>query len=81
LIYRRILMNNHCDQNWFSANAKTAPYLWVLATLTVAPAVLWYESTPILMGACLLFVVSYVWVYASIVKFRTPKWLHLDYLE
>ena len=80
LIYRRILMNNHRDQNFFSANAKTAPYLWVLATLSIAPAVLWYESTPILMGACLLFTVSYVWVYTSIVKFRTPKWLHLDHL-
>lgn len=78
LIYRRILMNNHQDKNWFSANARTAPYLWVLSGMCVAPAILWWQSTPILMGACLLFIISYVWLYASIVKFRTPKWLHLE---
>ena len=78
LIYRRILMNNHLDQNVFSANARTAPYFWVLAGISIAPAVLWWQSTPILIGACLVFTTSYVWLYASIVKFKTPKWLHLE---
>ena len=78
LIYRRILMNNHQDQNIFSANARTAPYFWVLAGMGIAPAVLWWQSTPILISACLLFTTSYVWLYASIVKFRTPRWLHLE---
>ena len=78
LLYRRILMNNHQDKNWFSANSRTAPYLWVLTTMGIIPAVLWWQSTPILMGASLVFVVSYVWLYASIVKFRTPKWLQLE---
>ena len=76
LIYRRILMNNHQGKNVFSANARTAPYFWVLAGMSIAPAVLWWQSTPILIGACLLFITSYVWLYASIVKFKTPKWLH-----
>jgi UDP-N-acetylmuramyl pentapeptide phosphotransferase/UDP-N-acetylglucosamine-1-phosphate transferase len=78
LIYRRILMNNHQDKNWFSANARTAPYLWILASMSVAPAILWWKSTFILITACLIFIISYVWIYASIVKFRTPKWLHLE---
>ena len=78
LIYRRILMNNHLDQNIFSANARTAPYFWVLAGMSIAPAVLWWQTTPILIGACLVFTTSYVWLYASIVKFKTPKWLHLE---
>ena len=78
LIYRRILMNNHRDANLFSANSRTAPYLWVLAGLSIAPAVLWWESTPILVGASILFLISYVWLYAKIVKFQTPKWLHLE---
>jgi UDP-GlcNAc:undecaprenyl-phosphate/decaprenyl-phosphate GlcNAc-1-phosphate transferase len=77
LIYRRILMNNHQGTNWFTANAKTAPYLWVLAGMSVAPAILWWQSTPILIAACLLFIFFYVWIYASIVKFRTPTFLHL----
>lgn len=78
LIYRRILMNNHQDKNIFSANSRTAPYFWVLAGMSITPAVLWWQSTPILIGACLLFMMSYVWLYASIVKFKTPKWLHLE---
>ena len=78
LLYRRILMNNHQDKNVFSANARTAPYFWVLAGMSIAPAVLWWQSTPILISACLLFIISYVWIYASIVKFKTPKWLHFE---
>ena len=78
LIYRRILMNNHRDENWFSANSKTAPYLWVFVAMGIIPAVLWWQSTSILMIASLIFALSYVWFYASIVKFRTPKWLHLE---
>jgi UDP-N-acetylmuramyl pentapeptide phosphotransferase/UDP-N-acetylglucosamine-1-phosphate transferase len=77
LIYRRILMSNHQDKNWFSANARTAPYLWILAGISVATAILWWKSTFILITACLIFIISYVWIYTSIVKFRTPKWLHL----
>ena len=78
LVYRRILMNNHHDDNVFSANARTAPYFWILAGMGIIPAVLWWQSTPILMGACLLFTGAYVWLYASIVKFKTPRWLHLE---
>ncbi|MEA9604634.1 glycosyltransferase [Polynucleobacter sp. JS-JIR-II-c23] len=78
LIYRRILSPHHQNENWFSANARTAPYLWVLAGMTIAPSILWWHSTPMLMGACLLFVISYVWIYSRIVKFKTPSWMHID---
>lgn len=76
LIYRRILMNHHQDKNVFSANARTAPYFWILAGLSIIPAVLWWQSSLMLVGACFLFVTSYVWLYARIVKFKTPRWLH-----
>lgn len=76
LIYRRILRAKHFDSA-LSANARTAPYLWVLAGLSITPAVLWWESTPILVGACVLFVCSYMWLYARIVKFKTPAWMQL----
>jgi UDP-N-acetylmuramyl pentapeptide phosphotransferase/UDP-N-acetylglucosamine-1-phosphate transferase len=78
LIYRRVLLNNYQDKNWFSANARTAPYLWILAGMSVTPAILWWKSTFILITACLIFIIFYVWLYTSIVKFRTPKWLHLE---
>ena len=78
LIYRGILMRTHQDKNWFSANARTAPYLWVLAGTSIAPAIIWWQSTPILIAACTIFIFFYVWLYARIVKFKTPKWLHLE---
>jgi UDP-N-acetylmuramyl pentapeptide phosphotransferase/UDP-N-acetylglucosamine-1-phosphate transferase len=76
LIYRRILQAKHFDSA-LSANARTAPYLWILAGLSITPAVLWWQSTPILMGACALFIISYVWLYTRIVQFKTPRWMHL----
>jgi UDP-GlcNAc:undecaprenyl-phosphate/decaprenyl-phosphate GlcNAc-1-phosphate transferase len=73
LIYRRILLAKH-DNSALAANARTAPYLWILAALCIIPAVLWWQSTPILMGSCALFMISYLWLYTQIVQFKTPKW-------
>jgi UDP-GlcNAc:undecaprenyl-phosphate GlcNAc-1-phosphate transferase len=78
IVYRRILMKKYRNENWFSANSRTAPYFWILSALGITPAVLWWYSTPILMCASLVFVALYVWLYASIVRFRTPKWLNLE---
>ncbi|QWD91109.1 glycosyltransferase family 4 protein [Polynucleobacter sp. MWH-Braz-FAM2G] len=77
LIYRRVLSSSHQDKNWFSTNARTAPYLWILAVISVTPAILWWQSSTILMIATLLFTIIYVWTYTRIVKFKTPKCLHL----
>jgi UDP-N-acetylmuramyl pentapeptide phosphotransferase/UDP-N-acetylglucosamine-1-phosphate transferase len=78
LIYRRILGADPHEREWFSSNARTAPYLWGLAGISITPAVLWWNSTPILVAACFLFAAAYVWIYARIVKFKTPRWLHFD---
>ena len=43
--------------------------------LTVVPAVLFWYSTPLLMAFTLLFIVSYVWCYFSIVRFRAQRWM------
>jgi len=76
LIYRRILHAKHFD-SVLSANARTAPYLWLLAGLSITPALLWWNSTPILIGACMLFIASYLWIYTQIVQFKTPRWMKL----
>lgn len=79
LIFRRIL-NKTCvstETGWFSANAKTSPYLWVLSSLATVPAILFWNSTSILIGFFSLFAISYVWLYGKIVMFKTPKWLRV----
>lgn len=80
LIYRRVLSPNRLkirEENTFSDNAKTSPYLWVLAGLTVGPAIIWPHSTKILMICAGLVSMFYVWLYLRIVRFRTPSWLHM----
>jgi UDP-N-acetylmuramyl pentapeptide phosphotransferase/UDP-N-acetylglucosamine-1-phosphate transferase len=76
LIYRRVLKAKYFDSE-ISANARTAPYLWILAGLSIVPSVLWWHSTPILMGVCVLFIISYVRLYSNIVQFKTPRWMDL----
>jgi len=76
LIYRRLL-TKHPHEEVFLGNARTAPYLWVLTGLAAFPALLWWNDTPILMSTCALFLISYVWIYRQIVRFKTPGWLQL----
>jgi UDP-N-acetylmuramyl pentapeptide phosphotransferase/UDP-N-acetylglucosamine-1-phosphate transferase len=78
LIFRRILSSTRVktQSDWLSANSKTAPYLWILSALAVVPAILWCESTPILVAFALIFTTSYVWLYRRIVCFKTPGWMH-----
>lgn len=80
LIFRRILNPVHIESELelFNANAKTSPYLWVLSSFAVIPAILFWNSTPILMGFFLIFVVSYVWLYKKIVTFKTPSWMSIE---
>jgi UDP-GlcNAc:undecaprenyl-phosphate GlcNAc-1-phosphate transferase len=82
LIYRRIMRwalanSAETEKNIVgdNANAKTSPYLWVLSSFAVVPAVLYWQQTIILQSFAALFCVTYVWIYRSIVKFQTPRWL------
>jgi hypothetical protein len=56
-------------------NSKTAPYLWILCLMSVVPSVLWWNNTAILTMFLFLFMTSYVLLYWSILRFKTPKWL------
>ncbi|WP_162785382.1 glycosyltransferase family 4 protein [Polynucleobacter necessarius] len=79
LIFRRILnpTDIHNELDWFNANSKTAPYLWILSSLATVPALVFWSSTPILTSFFILFSISYVWLYKRIVSFKTPTWMHL----
>lgn len=78
LIYRRVIRWAHIpgiDSPHHQANAKTSPYLWLLSSMAVIPAILWWEYTWALQLVALLFSVSYVYLYIAIVKFKKPNWL------
>jgi UDP-N-acetylmuramyl pentapeptide phosphotransferase/UDP-N-acetylglucosamine-1-phosphate transferase len=76
LVYRRLVRSVlHEDEakNMLARNNRTAPYLWSFIVLTVVPAVLFWRYTGVLMGFCLLFVVSYVVAYLMLVRFKVPR--------
>lgn len=58
-------------------NSLTSPYLWLLSLAAVIPATLFWRDKWVLAAFCLLFVVTYVWLYMQIVRFRVPRWMIL----
>ena len=84
LIHRRLIgasLPNMRLRSLTTRNSMTSPYLWLLCLLSVIPSVLWWDSTIVLTSFLLLFIVSYVLLYASIVRFKTPRWLVFRHTE
>jgi UDP-N-acetylmuramyl pentapeptide phosphotransferase/UDP-N-acetylglucosamine-1-phosphate transferase len=79
LVYRRLMRWVVCADDSAAAkvrrNSMTSPYLWMLCMTAVVPAVLFWDSTPMLLGFVAAFVVTYVVLYWRIVRFRAPRWL------
>ncbi len=78
LLYRRIVLIRTRHRHHLTPqkrNAATSPYLWVLNLFAVVPATLFWNDSVWLLVSAIAFIVIYVAVYGSIVKFRTPKML------
>ncbi len=78
LVYKRLVRfgaGKALPAHQVSRNSQTSPYLWLLTTLSVVPAILFWNHTALLMGFCVAFVYFYCQIYWSIVHFRSPKWL------
>ena len=78
LIYRRIVrsvFHDDASRRMLMRNNRTSPYLWGFTLLTVVPAVLFWQNSVVLIAFTLLFIVSYVWAYVAIVRFRVPRWV------
>lgn len=76
LIYRRLIrwaeVHESKETASYAKNAKTSPYLWLLSSFAVFPAIIWWDSTWVLQFFAFLFCASYVWIYNAVVKFKTP---------
>lgn len=80
LIYRRILrwaVGNVSAKALTRRNSMTSPFLWLLCMASVAPAVLFWNSTLWLALALGLFVLGYVSLYWRIVRFKSPRWMRI----
>lgn len=56
-------------------NSMTSPYLWGLCLLSVAPAVLFWRNSTVLLACIVGFGFVYTTLYWRIVRFRIPRWL------
>jgi UDP-N-acetylmuramyl pentapeptide phosphotransferase/UDP-N-acetylglucosamine-1-phosphate transferase len=77
LIHRRLvrpLLGEAAESGLRARNSMTSPYLWLLCSLSVIPAMLWFSHTAVLAGFIVLFMVSYTALYWSIVRFKVPRW-------
>lgn len=80
LIYKRVVrwaVGTDCVKQKTTRNALTSPYLWLLSSLAVGPAVLFWNSTILLIGFTFIFAFSYIHIYRKIVRAKVPLWLVL----
>jgi UDP-N-acetylmuramyl pentapeptide phosphotransferase/UDP-N-acetylglucosamine-1-phosphate transferase len=78
LIYRRPKRgpaDAGSSRSTMRGNSGTSPYLWALNAVVVVPAMVWWNDTPLLALALLVFVMIYLDLYWRIVHFRSPAWL------
>jgi UDP-N-acetylmuramyl pentapeptide phosphotransferase/UDP-N-acetylglucosamine-1-phosphate transferase len=78
LIFRRIVhwtVGRRDARALMHRNALTSPYLWLISLMAVIPATLLWRHTGALIAFCALFIISYIWLYARIVRFRAPRWM------
>ncbi len=81
LIYRRVVRwgaGSNCPKRKMQRNAMTSPYLWVMSSFTVIPAVLFWNHTAALQVTALSFACFYVFVYVKIYKSRIPKFFLIN---
>lgn len=58
-------------------NSLTSPYLWMLSSLAVVPATMFWSHTWVLVAFCIVFMTTYIWLYVRIVRFKAPRWMIL----
>lgn len=84
LIYRRVVRwstGDAPDHLKVQRNALTSPYLWVLCLLAVIPALLFWRYHLLLKFFVIVFSISYIWIYWSIVRFSLPRYFKINHLN
>jgi UDP-N-acetylmuramyl pentapeptide phosphotransferase/UDP-N-acetylglucosamine-1-phosphate transferase len=78
LIYRRVMrwaVGGQSARELTRRNSMSSPYLWLLCMFSIVPAVIFWNSTPMLAVFLMLFVAAYLVLYWRIVRFKFPRWM------
>ncbi len=81
LIYRRVVrwaVGSQQPESRQQRHAFASPYLWVLSSLAVVPAVIFHDDGIVLGCFLALFVASYLWLYVRIARMKVPRWMILE---
>ncbi len=81
LVFSRVVSRTGADGTTVDRdlrNARTSPYLWLLTTISVIPAVFFYDQPTVLMTCVAIFATLYIWLYSRIVSFKLPGFLGLS---
>ena len=78
LIYKRLvrwMLGKKERRHPAHLNSATSPYLWALTGLSVAPALLFWQNTAILVACSIAFVFIYITLYRMLILFKIPAWV------
>ncbi|QEK95605.1 glycosyl transferase [Achromobacter insolitus] len=79
LVYKRLIRwawgGSKDIRHRYGRNAMTSPYLWLLSSFAVIPAVLFWQHQYVLIICVFAFSIAYVVLYRKLVRFRAPSWL------
>jgi UDP-N-acetylmuramyl pentapeptide phosphotransferase/UDP-N-acetylglucosamine-1-phosphate transferase len=78
LVYKRLMrwaVGARTARELTRRNSLTSPYLWLLCLIAVIPATLFWRHTLHLFCFVVVFAATYVWLYVSIVRFKSPRWM------
>ncbi len=77
LIYKRLIRWAGGEEHRYQAkrNAMTSPYLWLLSSFAIIPAVLFWQYQYVLIFFVFLFSATYLVLYRKLVRFDMPSWL------
>jgi len=78
LIYRRVVKWDDAEKGGLvssSANARTSPYIWILASTSIIPATLFWKNNSLLLVFFLMHAFLYIKFFVKIIKFKIPKWV------
>ena len=80
LVYKRIVrwaVGATSSKEKTQRNALTSPYLWVLSSFAVIPAILLWNQSLALQFSAVCFCIIYVFLYKKMVRFKAPRWVIL----
>ncbi len=81
LVYRRLMrwaVGNRSAKALTRRNSMTSPYLWLLCSASVVPALLFWNNSGAIACFLVLFGLSYSLLYRRIVRFKSPRWLRVS---